>query len=50
MDDCQLAEKIKQRKIELKTLFDKVLSVEEQYKQLGSNDQEIEEKIQDAFV
>ena len=50
MGDCQLSEKIAQREQELKSSFDKILVVEEQYKELGAIDQDIEDKIQNLFV
>ena len=31
-------------------LFDKIMSVEDQYKELGANDSEFEDKLQNAFV
>jgi hypothetical protein len=45
MGDCQLSEKIRQRKHELQMLFDKIMSVEDQYKELGTNDSEFEDKL-----
>ena len=31
-------------------VFDKIMSVEDQYKELGANDSEFEDKLQNAFV
>lgn len=50
MGDCQLTPKIQLRKSELKQLFDKIMNVEEQYRELGTDDVEFEDKLQNAFT
>ena len=48
--DCELPEKIKLRKNELQQYFDRVMLIQSQFKQMGSNDHSIESKIEDAMV